>query len=107
MDLGKIQDIKRTKKYSRLPVVFTKSEVRQIFEHFSGIMHTICGLLYGAGLRLNEALRLRIKNVDFSYYQIIVRDGKGNKDRITMLLKSIEENLMLQVELFFTFPLFF
>ncbi|MFC2085307.1 integron integrase [Bacteroidota bacterium] len=98
VDIGKIQEIKRAKKYSRMPVVFTKTEMKGIFEHLSGNIHTICGLLYGSGLRLNEALRLRIKDVDFGYSQIMVRDGKGQKDRVTMLSKSIKDELKLLID---------
>lgn len=75
----------RAKKTARLPVVFTREEVRRILENLEGTYRLITGLLYGSGLRLMECLRLRVKDVDFSMNQIIVRDGKGEHDRVTML----------------------
>lgn len=66
--------------------------------HLDGIHHLIASLLYGSGLRLTEGLRLRVKDVDFEYQQITVRDGKGNKDRVTMLPTSVNEPLKLQLQ---------
>ena len=73
------------KRPKRLPVVLTKSEVQQILVRLSGDTKMIVQLLYGCGLRLNEAVRLRVKDIDFEQSQIIVRDGKGAQDRISML----------------------
>ncbi len=81
------------KKPSRLPVVFTRKEVRAVLAHLEGSKWLMASLLYGAGLRLMECLRLRVKDIDFSYSQIIVRDGKGNKDRVTVLPPSLKEPL--------------
>ena len=88
-DVGWIEDIKRATRIKHLPVVFSKKETAKIFEHLSGVPKLIVSLLYGGGLRLNEALNLRIKDIDFDYQQIVVRDGKGEKDRHTILPTSI------------------
>lgn len=90
--LGKIDAI-RAKRQKSIPVVFTQSEVQQIFQYLDGAVLVIASLLYGAGLRLMEALRLRIKDVDFHSNQIIVRDGKGKKDRVTILPESLHAPL--------------
>lgn len=88
-DIGWLEDIVRAHKSKRLPVVFTKGEVKEIFKNLSGIPKLVCSLLYGAGLRLGEALSLRIKDINFEYKQIIIRDAKGEKDRITTLPEVI------------------
>ena len=88
-DIGWLEDVVRAKRSRRLPVVFTKSEVTDIFNYLEGVPKLICSILYGSGLRLGEALRLRIKDIDFDRKQIIVREAKGNKDRITTLPSSI------------------
>jgi integron integrase len=88
-DVGWIEDIKRATRIKHLPVVFSKKEIIKIFEQLSGTPKLIISLLYGGGLRLSEALNLRIKDIDFDYQQIIVRDGKGEKDRHTILPSSI------------------
>jgi site-specific recombinase XerD len=80
-----LESIVRAKRPQHLPVVLSSEEVRRIFERLSGTELLIARLLYGSGLRLSECLRLRIKDVDFRYRQITVRDGKGQKDRVTML----------------------
>jgi integron integrase len=92
-DIGLIEGLIRAKRPDRLPVVLTKSEVKKIINHLSGVKKIIVLVMYGSGLRLMECLHLRIKDIDFSSNQIIVRDGKGNKDRITMLPKVIQERL--------------
>jgi site-specific recombinase XerD len=73
------------KKPKRLPVVLTKSEVQQILKRLSSVPHLIVQLLYGSGLRIDEVIRLRVQSVDFEQCQILVRDGKGAQDRMTML----------------------
>jgi len=75
----------RAKKPQRLPTVLTRTEVWQVIDALSASHRLIATLLYGSGLRLLECLRLRVKDIDFTQHQIIVRSGKGNKDRITML----------------------
>jgi integrase len=88
-DVGWLDDIKKANRLKHLPVVFSKKETIKIFEYLEGTPKLIISLLYGGGLRLSEALRLRIKDIDFDYQQIIVRDGKGEKDRHTVLPASI------------------
>ena len=80
-----LDKIQRAKKPERLPLVFTREEVRSILIHLEGSKWIVGSLLYGAGLRLLECLRLRVKDIDFGYNQIVVRDGKGAKDRVTVL----------------------
>lgn len=88
-DVGWIEEIKKSSRVKHLPVVLSKKETERVFEHLAGINKIIVSLLYGSGLRLSEALNLRIKDIDFDYKQIIVRDGKGEKDRHTILPDSI------------------
>ena len=75
----------RAKKPKRLPVVLTREEVKSIIDLMEGAPTLVATLLYGGGLRLNECLQLRFKDIDFANGQILVRDGKGQKDRITTL----------------------
>lgn len=96
-DVGWIEDIKRSTRVKHLPVVLSKKEVAKVFEHFSGTNKIIVSLLYGSGLRLSEALKIRVKDIDFDYKQIIVRDGKGEKDRHTILPDSIIPELKLHL----------
>lgn len=89
-DLGPIVRPTRRK---RLPVVLTRQEARAVLDHLKGAPLLIASLLYGSGLRLSEALRLRVKDIEFNRNQVIVRSGKGDKDRYTMLPSSIAEPL--------------
>ncbi len=84
----------RAKKPKRLPVVLTRQEVKTILDSMDGAPRLVATLLYGAGLRLNECLELRFKDIDFTTNQILVRDGKGQKDRITTLPASVKEPLL-------------
>ena len=88
-DVGWIEDIKRASRVKHLPVVFSKKEVIKIFEHINGVPKLVVSFLYGGGLRLSEALRLRIKDIDFDYQQVVIRDGKGEKDRHSIIPVSI------------------
>ncbi|MFZ2956325.1 MAG: integron integrase [Candidatus Ozemobacteraceae bacterium] len=88
-ELPRIDGIVRAKAPKRLPVVFSKAEAKAVIKNLSGTYLLMANLLYGSGLRLMECLRLRIKDVDFSQNQIIVRDGKGQKDRITVFPSSL------------------
>jgi len=85
LEIGYVNGVVRAKKPRRLPVVLTKEEVKQILTRLSGTPWLMAMLLYGAGLRLMECCRLRVKDIDFSQNHIVVRAGKGNKDRHTML----------------------
>lgn len=84
-DLPWLGEVVRAKKPARLPVVLSISEVQQILGQLDGDVGLIARLLYGGGLRLMEGVRLRVKDVDFSRKEIIIRDGKGQKDRVTVM----------------------
>ena len=88
-----LEHIERAKRPRRLPTVFTRDEVHALLTRLTGMPHLMASLLYGAGLRLMECVRLRVKDVDFAYYQITVRDGKGAQDRVTVLPRSLAEPL--------------
>ena len=77
-----------------MPVVLTRGEVRQLLAHLDGVVLLVCTLLYGSGLRLLEGLHMRVKDIDFERNEITVRDGKGQKDRVTMLLASCKQQLL-------------
>jgi integron integrase len=98
MDLPDIQGVERARHSRRLPVVFTKAEAQAVISQMKGARQLIAALLYGSGLRIMEAVRLRIKDVEFSRGEIIVRDGKGEQDRVTMLPRSLMHRLKSQVE---------
>jgi len=84
-DVGWLDDVVRAKRPERLPVVLTRQEVKELLGALQGVNWIMANLLYGAGLRLLECLRLRVKDIDFDANQIVVREGKGDKDRVTML----------------------
>src|SRR5881296_252047 len=84
-ELGWLKNVERAKRPARLPVVLTREEVRKVFQHLHGTARLMAGLLYGSGLRLMECVRLRVKDIDFGYARITVRDTKGGKERVTML----------------------
>jgi integron integrase len=91
---GRIEGVIRAKRPERLPVVLTRAEVRRVLDQLEGTYRLIGRLLYGAGLRLIECLRLRVKDLDFAMHQIVVREGKGAKDRRTMLPKAVQPDLL-------------
>ncbi len=96
--LGNFGNIERAQRTERLPVVFSLQEVKSILRHLSGTSKLVASLLYGSGLRLLEALRLRVHDLDFDNNIIIVRHGKGDKDRRVPLPKSLVRDLELQRE---------
>jgi integron integrase len=96
--IGFVTGVPRAKRRERLPVVLTRHEVRALIEQLDGAKRIMALLLYGAGLRLNECLALRVKDIDFEMRQIVVRGGKGDKDRVTMLPASVEAPLRTQLE---------
>ena len=96
-DLPRVDDIERAKPSKNLPLVFSRSEVQSVLTHLDGTNHLIAALLYGSGLRLMEGIRLRVKDIDFSANQLTVREGKGAKDRVTMLPLSIQSALRDQL----------
>ena len=96
--IGLIDGVVRAKRPQRLPVVLTKDEVRNVIDHMTGLPRLMAMLLYGGGLRLMECCRLRVKDIDFSWNEIVIRAGKGDKDRHTMLPAAIKEPLFKQIE---------
>ncbi len=98
IDFGEIPDFRYAKKPRRLPVVLTQDEVKNLFDHLNEPYKSMVGLMYGSGLRLNECLSLRILDVDFGRSEIIVRAGKGNKDRRTLLPEFVVPGLMLAIQ---------
>jgi integron integrase len=97
-DVGWIDDIERPTKPKHIPVVFSKTEAHTIINNMSGIPQLITQLLYGSGLRLSEALRLRVKDISFEYRHIIIRDAKGEKDRVTLLPESLIPKIKAQID---------
>ncbi len=91
--LDRIEGIVRARKPKRLPVVLTREEVEEILTQMDGAPRLVSTLLYGSGLRLMEGLRLRVKDLDFGRGEITVREGKGQKDRVTMLPEALRQAL--------------
>ncbi len=98
IELPWMENVVRAKRPRKLPVVLSRGEVSSLLRHLSGREWLMAGLLYGSGLRLMEVLRLRVKDVDFGRNELTVRDGKGGKDRRTVLPASLREALRRQVE---------
>jgi integron integrase len=94
IDLPWLDEVVQAKRKERLPVVLTPTEVRRLLNEMTGVTGLIASLLYGTGMRLLEALRLRVKDVEFERREIVIRDGKGGKDRVTVL----PENLILPLQ---------
>ena len=92
-ELPYVSNIERARKPKRLPTVFTRDEIRCLLASLEGTHWLIAGLLYGSGLRLMECLRLRVKDIDFTYSQVTIRDGKGQKDRVSMLPARLKQPL--------------
>jgi integron integrase len=96
--LAELEGLVRAKRPHRIPVVLTPGEVQRILDQLEGPVHLIAGLLYGAGLRLLEAARLRVKDLDLERREIRIRDGKGRRDRVTPLPKSLVPELEEHLE---------
>src|SRR5204862_6553994 len=94
-----LDNVVRAKRSERLPVVLTREEVRAVIRELQGPPRLMAILLYGAGLRLLECARLRVKDVDFATNQIIVRAGQGDRDRVTMLPAVVKPDLVRPVEM--------
>ncbi len=92
-EVGDLGEVIRARKPKRLPIVMTREEVKAVLTQLSGEKWLMASLMYGAGLRLIECLRLRVQDIDFARNEIMVRDGKGAKDRITMLPESLKDPL--------------
>jgi integron integrase len=88
-----LDDVVHAKRPERLPVVLSRGEIAAVLTKMNGVEHLCASLIYGAGLRLLEALQLRVKEIDFAGQQLIVRDGKGRKDRMTLLPASLQPAL--------------
>jgi len=97
-DLGNFGTVVRASRPKRVPTVMTVAEVGSLFPRLSGTSKVMIQLLYGTGMRLMECLRLRVKDVDFSNNYIVVREGKGDKDRFTVLPALLIDDLKNQVE---------
>jgi len=97
-DVGLIEGIERAKAPKRLPVVLTRGEVSAILTRMSGVPQLVCRLLDGSGLRLAECLTLRAKDIDFERNELTIRDGKGAKDRVSVLPSSCRQNLRDHLE---------
>jgi integron integrase len=93
IDPGAIEHVPRARTPHRLPVVLSREEVGRLIGQMHGTMWLVAALLYGAGLRLQECLELRVKDIDFDEHQIVVRRGKGQKDRVTMMPAAVEDRL--------------
>lgn len=97
-DVEDLARVIRARKPKRLPVVLTRDEVVDVLAELSGDKRLMAALMYGAGLRLTECLRLRVQDIDFARNEIYVRNGKGGKDRVTVLPESVREPLTEQLE---------
>ena len=93
-----LTEVVRAKRPQRLPVVLTRSEVGRVLEGISGVEWLIASLLYGTGMRLGECVQLRVKDVDLARREILIRDAKGQKDRVTMLPDSLVPHVKAQLE---------
>lgn len=98
IEVGVFKDLERAKKPKRLPVVLTHDEANEILSHIDGMTGVMARMLYGSGLRLMECVRLRIKDIDFKYKHILIRDGKGKKDRYTLLPETLIEPLKKAIQ---------
>jgi integron integrase len=98
IELPEIEQVERAQKPARLPEVFTREEARAVLAQMEGVPGLMARLLYGSGLRLMECVRLRVKDLDFERRQLTVREGKGEKDRVTMLPQSLVQPLRRQLE---------
>lgn len=98
IELALIQGVERAQQRRKLPVVFTTTEARTVLNLLSGTNKLLASLLYGSGLRITECVRLRVKDIDFARNYIFVRDGKGEKDRITMLPKTLATSLQRHLQ---------
>ncbi len=94
IDLPWLDNVVRAKRPQRLPCVLTRTEVRSVLTRMSGNYGLMANLLYGTGMRLMECVRIRVKDVDFERGEILIRDGKGAKDRVTMLPESLKDSLL-------------
>jgi integron integrase len=93
-----LDDVVRAKRPNHIPVILTREETKQLLDDIPGINGLITRVLYGTGMRTMECLRLRVQDVDFDYRQIVIRSGKGDKDRVTVLPDVLVEKLHKQLD---------
>lgn len=98
IELPWMDGVIRARRPQRLPVVLTREEVTSVLAQLDGTLWLVASLLYGSGMRLMEVLRLRVKDVEFSRFEILIRDGKGQKDRVTMLPRKLAAPLQHHLE---------
>jgi integron integrase len=98
VELPWLDEVVQAKRSRRIPVVLSPGEVRDLLDQMDGVMGLVARLLYGTGMRLMEGLRLRVKDVDFDRREIVVREGKGGKDRVTMLPDRVAMDLRRHLE---------
>jgi integron integrase len=97
VELPWLDNVESAKQGKRLPVVLTVPEVKSLFDRMEGTNGLIARLMYGTGMRVMEAVRVRVKDIDFARHEVLVREGKGNKDRVTMLPVTLVEPLQRQL----------
>lgn len=98
VELPWLGEVTRAKRPSRLPTVLTRSEVQALLVHVDGVPGLVVRLLYGTGMRLMEGLRLRVKDLDLVRREVVVREGKGNKDRVTVLPEALVQPMGMQLQ---------
>jgi integron integrase len=98
LDLPWLTDVTRAKRPVHLPVVLTRDEVRRVLANLTGTEWLIASLLYGSGMRVTECLQLRVKDLELSRHEIVIRDAKGNKDRVTVLPVKLVPHLRDHLE---------
>jgi len=98
IDLPWLKDVVRAKRPQRLPVVLTRAEVQRVLARLSGTEWLVVSMLYGSGMRLLECLQLRVKDVDLSMRELLIRDAKGQKDRVTVLPDALVPHLRAHLE---------
>ena len=91
-------NIRLAKKPRNLPTVLTTREVVLILNHFEGVNKLIVEMMYGSGLRVSECLRIRIQDIDFQHNSVVIRNGKGGKDRVTLLSQELRDDLKAQMK---------
>ncbi|MFN7957370.1 MAG: integron integrase [Holophagaceae bacterium] len=98
LELPWLSEVVQAKRQPRLPVVLTPGEVRALLDQMDGVMGLVAQVLYGTGMRLMEGLRLRVKDLEFERHEVVVRDGKGGRDRVTMLPERLAGPLRAHLE---------
>lgn len=98
IELPWLEQLVRARRSERLPVVLSREEVRAVVAHLDGVPRLMATLLYGSGLRLMECCQLRVKDLDFQRQQLVVRQGKGDKDRVTLLPRMLHAPLRRQLK---------